>query len=270
MVAYFRLQNNLFMAAGAALGALIAVAVVAGGLYSGTMALVPFLVGMCAIAGVVLGRLFASAWAGRKLNRIKSILYTDNDPAGFLEVFLPIARKVPVQTVEHVDAKTRIAYAYEILGEFDKGLDAMADLKPEGLRVHSMQGTALMVNQRMRLQLLKGDAEAARREIDRLTELQAAADALAPTLGKQIAECVKLGTAWLHILQDEDADLAYIREEIELAKNKMHRAEMLWLLGQGLRNEGNLDEAGDCFVDASHTLPGLYASEQAKLALASL
>ena len=59
-------------------------------------------------------------------------------------------------------------------------------------------------------------------------------------------------------------------EEIELAKNKMHRAEMLWLLGQGLRNEGNLDEAGDCFVDASHTLPGLYASEQAKLALASL
>lgn len=226
-----------------------------------------FLIALFLLGGVVLGRLVSSVRANRKLRRLNDLLYRQCNPAAFLDVFLPIAKNVPVQAAEHVDAQTKIAFAYEALGEMDLGLEALEHVKLSELKLHVLQCTALVANQRVRLYLLKGDADKAAEMLEELEQLQETAAGRAPTLGKQLAECVRLCTNWLKVLRDEECDLDYIREEIRLSQNDIHKSEMQLLLGYALRNEGCEMEAKESFIEAAQAAPELFAARQAKLEL---
>lgn len=267
MVAYFRLQNNLCMILGAALGVLAAVFGLGDVIAAQVVYIRLFLVAMCALAGVVLGRLLSAAWANVRLRRLNQMLYGRCDPAAFLTAFEPIARRVPANTVERCDAQTKIAYACEALGQVEKGLEAIGDLSPRDLKLHALQCTALVENQRMRLYLLGGDREAAAKQLETLDELQKVAASRAPVLGTQLGECVRLGRTWLNILLGEECDLELLESQIQGSQNRIHKAEMQLLLGLALRSAGRDLDSREALAEAVATAPDLYAGQRAKAEL---
>lgn len=254
----------LCMLLGAALGLLIAVFGLGGVIGAQVVYIRLFLIALCMLAGVVLGRLLSAVWATVRLRKLNGILYGRCDPEAFLGAFEKVAKNVPAGTVEQVDAQTKIAYACEALGKVDEGLRAMEGLKPRELKLHALQCTALVENQRMRLYLLGEDAEAASSQLKVLEELQQVAEKRAPALGTQLGECVRLGRCWLNILLDEECDLDYIRSQIAASQNRIHKAEMQLLLGYALRSCGLDLDSREAFVGAAETAPDLYAAKRAK------
>ena len=263
MVAYFRRQSGLFMAAGALLGVLFT-ALAYRRLMApqqvfarGFLMLVPILI------GVIAGRVAASRWASAKLNGITALLYRDGDPEAFLARFEPVAGQVPPNTIEFFDARAKLAFACEALGRFDEGLRQLDGLDARSLRLHAMTGQATLCNQRARLYLLKGDTERANEAVGALEGLKSAASGRAPALATQLANCIDLYTVWLQALLGAEADQAYLQEEIELAKNRIHKSEMQLLLARAKHAAGDGSGAEALLRDAAETGKGLYAGEEA-------
>ncbi len=263
MVAYFKLQNNLFMAGGGVLGFLLALLNYEDLSARGTYATV-FFIAMYVFVGVIVGRVASSFFANRRVKSMTALLYQQGKPAEFLEKFEPLSDKVPDNVVEYVDAKNKVAYAYEALGEFEKGLAVVDALKPEELKLHSLAGTSLTENQRMRFYLLSEDIGKAETQLARLKELKEEAEGRANTLANNLKECVRLAENWLNFLKNETYDTAYIEEEIQYAGNRIHKSEMQLLLARMRHAQGQEDAARQLLKEAEASGDGLYAGAEAK------
>ena len=222
-----------------------------------------FLMLIPVLLGIILGRIIASRWATVRMQKITSLLYRDGDPAAFLAEFEPISRNVPASTAEYYDAQVKLAFAYEALGRFDEGLERLENLKPETLKLHGLSSRAAICNQQARLLLLKGDIEQAKVVIDELRELQEAASHRAPTLGKQLSNCIELFDIWLRVIEDQPTDAGYLQDEINLANNRIHKSEMELLLASARHNEGSDEAANELLRAAADTGKGLYTGEKA-------
>ncbi len=223
-----------------------------------------FLVVLAVFAGAVIGRLLSAVLATRRIARITALLYQEGKPELFIEKFAGILKKTPENTAEYVDGSNKMAYAWEALGEFDQGLKILAGLKPEKLRLHSLSCLSLTTNQRLRLYLLKEDTVLAGEELARLAGFGRQARDRAPALADNLKECVYLGENWLRILTGQKADEEYLRQEIALAKNRIHKGEMLTVLGRYLQQEGRTGEAKELFKEACVCGRGLYAGRLAE------
>lgn len=232
MVAYFRVQNNLFMAAGAGLGLLIAVFGLRTWIQPNAGYASAFVIGLVVFAGVIAGRLLSAAWARRKRDGILAVLYQDQKPEQFIEKFSPVVEKTPQNTAEYVDGIHHLAYAYEAMGAFDKGLELMNRLQPENLKLHMLVCSSLVTNQKLRLYLLKGETEAAEEQLEQLKRLQEAAIVRAPSVGNSLSQCIRLAEVWLECLAGNQEHISYIKEELSLANNWIHKREMSELLEQ--------------------------------------
>lgn len=262
MVAYFRKQNNLFMAAGAAIGFLFVFFNFNSLRTRGTYAVL-FLAALYIFLGVVVGRLLSSFWANRRIKKLTALLYQQGKPEEFLKQFTPIANRIPKDVVEYVDAQNKVAYAYEALGEFEKGLAIVDALKPEELKLHSLAGMSLTENQRMRFYLLMEDLERADGQLEKLRELKETAEGRAKTLAGNLKECVKLAENWLNFLKEETFDPVYIEEEIQYAGNRIHKSEMQLLLARMRRAAGEEEAARKLLNEAAESGEGLYAGTEA-------
>lgn len=263
MVAYFKLQNNLFMLAGAVIGFLLAILNFDSISQRGGYATV-FFIALFVMIGVIIGRVASSRWANWKVRRMTALLYQEGKPQEFLDEFGPVADKIPSNVVEYVDARVKMAYAYEGLGEFEKGLQIVEALEPEKLKLHMLAGTALTENQKMRLYLLKEDMEKSEQQLEKLKELQEEAEGRANTLAKNLKECVKLSENWLNFLKGETYDTAYIQEEIQLAGNRIHKSEMQLLLARMRHKEGQEEAAKQLINEAMQSGAGLYGERRAR------
>lgn len=236
MVAYFKMQNNLFMAAGAVLGFLTAAVCYRGLIEPAAGYASLFVAALMVFAGVVAGRLLSVWQAGKRLKGYLGILYKEGDPERFLREFSPVVERTPAHTAEYVDGVRHLAYAWEAMGEYGRGLELLEELKPEKLRLHRLVSCAAVENQRMRLYLLREDAAAAKERLEGLRRLQEAAAERAPLVGSNLRECIRLGEIWLRAARGEKdfsrEDRDYIREEMELAGNPVHRREMEDLLSR--------------------------------------
>lgn len=217
-----------------------------------------FLMILAVFMGAVAGRLVSAFLATRRIARITALLYQEGKPELFMEKFEKILKKTPKNTAEYVDGSNKMAYAFEALGEFDRGLEIVDGLKPEELRLHSLSCQALTANQRLRLYLLKGDTALAGEELVRLAGFWQQAGGRAPMLAANLKECVYLGENWLKVLLGQKADEEYLRQEIAFAKNRIHKGEMLTVLGRYLRQEGRTCEAEEIFREACVCGEGLY------------
>lgn len=262
MIAYFKLQNNLFMLAGAVIGFLLAVLNYDSISKKGGYAAV-FFIALFVMIGIIIGRVVSSRWANRKVRRMTSLLYQEGKPREFLEKFEPVAAKIPGNVVEYVDARVKMAYAYEGLGEFEKGIQIVEALKPDELKLHMLAGTALTENQKMRLYLLTEDMEKSESQLAKLRELKEEAEGRANTLAKNLAECVKLAENWLNYLKEEPYDSAYIQEEINLAGNRIHKSEMQLLLAGMRYREGQKEAAAQLLKEALKSGADLYGGRRA-------
>lgn len=235
MVAYFKVQNNLFMAAGALAGCGAALLCSDRILQTVPGYMTAFVTALFIFAGVVAGRILSFLWASGTLKTVHEILYVKEDPEGFLRKFAPMVERVPQNTIEYVDGVCRLAFAWEALGEYDRGLEILRDVKPENLRLHRLIGTSLVANQRLRLFLLKKEEEQAERVIRQMEELKEVASSRAPAICANLEQCLRLARIWLSAQKGEkpeEEELDYIREEIALAGNPIHRKEMEQLLEQ--------------------------------------
>ncbi|MFR5601374.1 MAG: hypothetical protein ACLTKI_02975 [Lachnospiraceae bacterium] len=144
-----------------------------------------------------------------------------------------MVKRAPVLTIEYIDGMHHLAYAHEALGEYDEALDLLTRVNPEGLRMHALVASAQVTNQKLRLMLLKLDEEAARAYFAKLKKLQETAEKRAPAVSANLKECVRLADIWLRTIGTGDlepADVDYVKEEMSLAKNAIHKKEMSDLL----------------------------------------
>ena len=268
MVAYFKRQNILFLIVGALAGLAVAVLffdqLTAGipGYFKLFFLLLPMLL------GAVVARIAAGRWANNRLKRIYGLLYTEVKPQEFLASFAPLVEKVPDITIEYVDGKNKLAYAYEAMGQFAEAMACIADVDTEKLKLHQLGGMAMTCNQQLRLQLLQEDAEAARESLAQLRNIGEAALVRAPALGKNTMECVRLAENWLAALEGEPADEAYLQEEINLSRNRIHKSEILLVLARVYRNMGDTARWEETLLEAMTQGRGLYAEGKARSLLA--
>lgn len=268
MVAYFKRQNILFLIVGALAGLAVAVLffdqLTAGipGYFKLFFLLLPMLL------GAVVARIAAGRWANNRLKRIYGLLYTEVKPQEFLASFAPLVEKVPDITIEYVDGKNKLAYAYEAMGQFDEAMACLADVDTEKLKLHQLGGMAMTCNQQLRLQLLQEDAEAARESLAQLRNIGEAALVRAPALGRNTMECVRLAENWLAALEGEPADEAYLQEEINLSRNRIHKSEILLVLARVYRNMGDTARWEETLLEAMTQGRGLYAEGKARSLLA--
>lgn len=267
MVAYFKRQNILFVILGALAGLALAVlffeqlTVGVPGYFKLFFLLLPMLF------GAVVARIAAGRWANKRLKQIYGLLYTEVKPQEFLASFAPLVEKVPDITIEYVDGKNKLAYAHEALGQFEEAMACIADVDTEKLKLHQLGGMAMTCNQKLRLQLLQEDAEAARETLEQLRTIGEAALVRAPALGKNTMECVRLAENWLAALEGEPADEAYLLEEVNLSKNRIHKSEMLLVLAYVYRNLGDNTRWEETLLEAMTEGRGLYAEGRAKALL---
>lgn len=264
MVAYFKRQNILFVILGALAGLALAVLffeqLTAGvpGYFKLFFLLLPMLL------GAVIARIAAGRWANKRLKQIYSLLYTEVKPQEFLDSFAPLLEKVPDITIEYVDGKNKLAYAYEAMGRFDEAMACIDDVDTDKLKLHQLGGMAITCNQRLRLQLLQEDAAAARESLEQLRAIGEVALKRAPALGKNTLECVRLAENWLAALEGEPADEEYLLEEIQLSKNRIHKSEMLLVLARVYQNQGADSRWEETLLEAMTEGRGLYAEAQAR------
>lgn len=229
-----------------------------------------FFIGMAVFFGAVLGRILSSRWANSRIRKITALLYQQGRPQEFVDRFSPIVKKTPDNVVEYVDGSVKLAYAYEAMGEFEKGLSVLKAVDTEKLKLHKLAGTSLLENQKLKLYLLMEDIEKAEEQLERVKELQETATGRAATLAKNLQECVKLGDNWLKCLKGEVGDSAYIKEEVDLSGNRIHKSEMLVLLSRMKRLEGDNDEAMEYLKEAVSVGKDLYGGREAERLLAQL
>lgn len=264
MVAYFRKQNTLFSILGGLLG------LAAGALFFDWLtAGVPdyfklFFLLIPIFIGVILGRMYASIWANKKLRQYNALLYTHVEPEKFLEVYGPLVQKAPRDNIAYVDGCNKLAYAYEALGRFDEAMACIKGLEPEKLKLHALGGMAMTCNQQMRLLLLQENRDKAREVLQQLRNIAEVSMERAPSLGKNTNECVRLYENWLAVLDGQPADEDYLLEEIQLSKNRIHKSEMQLLLAQAYENRGDRLRADDLRMEALTTGEGLWAQRKAR------
>ena len=270
MVAYFKKQTWLFMLGGLAAGLAVAALLSATRMSGQPLFMRLATAAMLGMVGVVAGRMLAIRWTGRRLADVSAKLYRDCDPEAFLRAFEPIAADVPADNVAFADARTKIAFAREALGDFDGALAALEPVRPEGMKLHRLHAEALLLNQRTRVLLMQEDVPGAEASLKRMEALQATAQARARMLGQQLNACCRLARNWLAFLKGGEVDAEYLRQESELARNDIYRAEMELLLGRVCAGRGEADEARRHFEAAVRNGHGLCACRQAAARLASL
>lgn len=264
MVAYFRKMNTLFMVLGAAAGAAIGFLLSGGKILGGDMIRI-FLFAMCIAAGVIIGRTVSAFTANRRLQSTYLILYRDQDPKRFIDVFSPLLESVPKDLAEYMNGCQHLSFAYEALGEFDKAYQVISGLKPEDLRLHALTTTALITNQKANLRILTGDEEGARAFISDLEALRRSASKRASTLARNLGDCIHLHMTRLDAMQGSpDTDVAYLREEIEKSTNPIHRKEMQLELAEFMNRQGETGEAHTLLEDIASSEHGLYSENRAK------
>ena len=268
MVAYFKKQNNLFMLLGAALGFAVAFL-----FFEQLTASVPgyfkvFFLLMPGILGLVLGRIYAGLWAKKKLQGYTELLYVRAEAAEFLKVFEPIVMRTPKHTIDYVDGCNKLAYAHEALGQFEEALALVQQLKPEELKHHTLGGMAITCNQQMRLLLLQGNVEQALEVLQQLRNIAEVAAVRAPALGRNTNECIRLYENWLAVLNEQPTDEAYLEEEIQLSRNRIHKSEIQLVLAQAFENRGEMALADELRMDVLSTGKGLWTERKARELLA--
>lgn len=264
MVAYFRKQNNLFTILGALLGLAAAV------LFREQLtASIPgyfrmFFLILPGALGAILGRLYASVWANKKLRQYNELLYVSVEPAQFLKVFAPLVQKAPKDNIAYVDGCNKLAYAHEALGQFDEAMGCISTLEPEKLKLHALGGIAMTCNQQLRLLLLQEKLEEAREVLQQLRNVAEVAMARAPMLGRNTNECVRLYENWLLVLEGQPADEEYLEEEIRLSKNRIHKSEIQLVLAKAYENRGDGAQADELRLEAMTTGKDLWAEHKAR------
>lgn len=269
MIVYYKRMANAIMLLGAVLGGVLGLIYFHGQILNNTDKTTVFVWALWIFAGVIIGRLLAAMLANKRLQAVQKQLYTDADPAGFLQNFEEVNARVPKNLAEYANGQHWISFAKEALGDFEGAWDAVKDLKPDELRIHALTSSALIVNQKANLQILRGDLEAASFQIEDLKKLKEVSEKRAARLAENLAQQIRVHEARIAAAEGRaDADIPYLEEEIQYAGNVIYRKEMQLTLAEYALRTGDQEKARAYLHDIIADRKGLYTEKRADELLA--
>lgn len=269
MIVYYKRMANAIMLLGAVLGGVLGLIYFHGQILNNPDKTTVFVWALWVFAGVIAGRLLAAMLANKRLQAVQKQLYTDADPAGFLQNFEAVNARVPKNLAEYANGQHWISFAKEALGDFEGAWDAVKDLKPDELRIHALTSSALIVNQKANLQILRGDLEAASFQIEDLKKLKLVSEKRAARLAENLAQQIRVHEARIAAAEGRsDADIPYLEEEIQYAGNVIYRKEMQLALAEYALRTGNPEKAHAYLRDIIADRKGLYTEKRADELLA--
>lgn len=269
MIVYYKRMANAIMLLGAVLGGVLGLIYFHGQILNNTDKTTVFVWALWIFAGVIAGRLLAAMLANKRLQAVQKQLYTDADPAGFLQNFEAVNARVPKNLAEYANGQHWVSFAKEALGDFEGAWDAVKDLKPDELRIHALTSSALIVNQKANLQILRGDLEAASFQIEDLKKLKLVSEKRAARLAENLAQQIRVHEARIAAAEGRaDADIPYLEEEIQYAGNIIYRKEMQLTLAEYALRTGDQEKARAYLHDIIADRKGLYTEKRADELLA--
>lgn len=269
MIVYYKRMANAIMLLGAVLGGVLGLIYFHGQILNNTDKTTVFVWALWIFAGVIIGRLLAAMLANKRLQAVQKQLYTDADPAGFLQNFEAVNARVPKNLAEYANGQHWVSFAKEALGDFEGAWDAVKDLKPDELRIHALTSSALIVNQKANLQILRGDLEAASFQIEDLKKLKEVSEKRAARLAENLAQQIRVHEARIAAAEGRaDADIPYLEEEIQYAGNVIYRKEMQLTLAEYALRTGDQEKARAYLHDIIADRKGLYTEKRADELLA--
>lgn len=269
MIVYYKRMANVIMLLGAVLGGVLGLIYFHGQILNNTDKTTVFVWALWIFAGVIIGRLLAAMLANKRLQAVQKQLYTDADPAGFLQNFEEVNARVPKNLAEYANGQHWVSFAKEALGDFEGAWDAVKDLKPDELRIHALTSSALIVNQKANLQILRGDLEAASFQIEDLKKLKEVSEKRAARLAENLAQQIRVHEARIAAAEGRaDADIPYLEEEIQYAGNVIYRKEMQLTLAEYALRTGDQEKARVYLHDIIADRKGLYTEKRADELLA--
>lgn len=264
MIVYYKRMANAIMLLSAVLGGVLGLVYFHGQILANPDKTAVFVWALWVFAGIILGRLLASILANKRLQVVQKQLYTDADPAGFLQNFEEVNARVPKNLAEYANGQHWISFAKEALGDFEGAWDAVKDLKPDELRIHALTSSALIVNQKANLQILRGDLEAASFQIEDLKKLKEVSEKRAARLAENLAQQIRVHEARIAAAEGRaDADIPYLEEEIQYAGNVIYRKEMQLTLAEYALRTGDQEKARAYLHDIIADRKGLYTEKRA-------
>lgn len=270
MIVYYKWMANLMMVLGAFIGAVMGYIHLGGKILNNENKTAVFVFALFIFAGIIVFRFIGAIVASKKLKKVQGILYTDADPKSFLEVFEPVNAKVPHELAEYANGQNWISYAKEALGDFEGAWDAIKDLKPNELKIHALTTSALIVNQKANLQILKRDYEAADFQIEDLKHLKELADKRAKMLSANLDQQIKVHESRIAAAKGrDDADIKYLEEEIQYATNVIYKKEIQLEVAEYYLRKSNVDKTVyDKAMELLHEIikerKGLYTETRAE------
>lgn len=269
MIVYYKRMANALMLLGAILGGALGFFYFHGQILTNADKTTVFWWALWIFAGIILGRLFGAILANRRLQKVQKQLYVDADPAGFLKNFEGVNARVPKNLAEYANGQHWISYAKEALGDFEGAWDAIKDLRPEELRVHALTSSALIVNQKANLQILRGDLEAAGFQIEDLRHLEELSVKRAARLAENLKQQIRVHEARIAAAEGRaDADIPYLEEEVQYAGNAIYRKEIQLELAEYALRTGNAEKAKAYLQAILSDRKGLYTETRAEELLA--
>lgn len=269
MIVYYKRMANAIMLLGAVLGGVLGLIYFHGQILNNPDKTTAFVWALWIFAGVIAGRLLAAMLANKRLQAVQKQLYTDADPAGFLQNFEAVNARVPKNLAEYANGQHWVSFAKEALGDFEGAWDAVKDLKPDELRIHALTSSALIVNQKANLQILRGDLEAASFQIEDLKKLKLVSEKRAARLAENLAQQIRVHEARIAAAEGRaDADIPYLEEEIQYAGNVIYRKEMQLTLAEYALRTGDPEKARAYLHDIIADRKGLYTEKRADELLA--
>lgn len=269
MIVYYKRMANAIMLLGAVLGGVLGLIYFHGQILNNPDKTTVFVWALWIFAGVIAGRLLAAMLANKRLQAVQKQLYTDADPAGFLQNFEEVNARVPKNLAEYANGQHWVSFAKEALGDFEGAWDAVKDLKPDELRIHALTSSALIVNQKANLQILRGDLEAASFQIEDLKKLKLVSEKRAARLAENLAQQIRVHEARIAAAEGRaDADIPYLEEEIQYAGNVIYRKEMQLTLAEYALRTGDQEKARAYLHDIIADRKGLYTEKRADELLA--
>ena len=269
MIVYYKRMANAIMLLGAVLGGVLGLIYFHGQILNNPDKTTVFVWALWIFAGVIIGRLLATMLANKRLQAVQKQLYTDADPAGFLQNFEEVNARVPKNLAEYANGQHWVSFAKEALGDFEGAWDAVKDLKPDELRIHALTSSALIVNQKANLQILRGDLEAASFQIEDLKKLKLVSEKRAARLAENLAQQIRVHEARIAAAEGRaDADIPYLEEEIQYAGNVIYRKEMQLTLAEYALRTGDQEKARAYLHDIIADRKGLYTEKRADELLA--
>ncbi|MBP3239058.1 MAG: hypothetical protein J6M92_00580 [Oribacterium sp.] len=269
MIVYYKWMANLMMAAGAVLGAVMGWIHFGGKILNNENKTAVFVFALFIFAGIIVFRFVGAIVASKKLKKVQGILYTEADPKRFLETFVPVNEKVPQNLAEYANGQNWISYAKEAIGDFEGAWDAVKDLKPNELKIHALTTSALIVNQKANLQILKRDYEAAEFQIEDMKHLKELAEKRAPMLSSNLDQQIKVHEARIAAAKGaENADIKYLEEEFQYATNVIYKKEMQlevaeYYLRKAKTDKTKFDKAMEILLDITKNPKGLFTEKRA-------